>query len=51
LRAGLLEHPKTAQLQKMNTMERAQMFAITIEKRGGSEQPTLDQMVVAGEIR
>lgn len=47
--AGLLEDINKAQLQKMHVIERAQMFAITIENRGGSEQPTLDQMVVAGK--
>jgi hypothetical protein len=34
----------------MLVIERAEMFAITIENRGGSEQPTLDQMVVAGKV-
>ncbi|MEX2594485.1 MAG: anti-sigma factor [Anditalea sp.] len=47
--AGLLEKDGTIYLQKMATIERAEMFAITIEKHGGSEQPTLDQMVVAGK--
>lgn len=47
--AGLLEQDETVNLQKMATVERAEMFAITIENKGGSEQPTLDQMVVAGK--
>lgn len=37
-------------MQKMASIENAEMFAITIEPTGGSDQPTLDQMVVAGKI-
>lgn len=37
-------------LQKMNPTERAEMFAITIEKEGGVAEPSLDQMVVAVKI-
>lgn len=48
--AGLLEEDGSIRLQKMLAIERAEMFAITIENRGGSEQPTLDQMVVAGKV-
>lgn len=46
---GLLEQGDTSRLQKMAVIDRAEMFAITIEKQGGSEQPTLEQMVVAGK--
>lgn len=35
---------------KAKNIPRAQMFAITIEKEGGSPAPSLDQMVVAGAI-
>lgn len=35
---------------KMKNIPAAQMFAITLEKEGGSAQPTLDQMFVAGKI-
>lgn len=35
---------------KMKNITAAQMFAITLEKEGGSQQPTLDQMFVAGKI-
>ena len=35
---------------KMKNIPSAQMFAITLEKEGGSAQPTLDQMFVAGKI-
>lgn len=36
-------------LLQMLSIENADMFAITIEPTGGSDQPTLDQMVVAGK--
>lgn len=35
--------------QQMLSFAKADMFAITIEQAGGSEHPTLDQMVVAGK--
>jgi anti-sigma-K factor RskA len=36
-------------LQKMKSINNAEMFAITLEKKGGSPVPTLDQMYVAGK--
>lgn len=36
-------------LQKMKSIDSAEMFAITLEKKGGSPVPTLDQMYVAGK--
>jgi anti-sigma-K factor RskA len=36
-------------MQKMTVVPSAQMFAITLEKEGGSEQPTLEEMYVAGK--
>lgn len=36
-------------LQKMKSIDTAEMFAITLEKKGGSPVPTLDQMYVAGK--
>lgn len=36
-------------LQKMKSIDNAEMFAITLEKKGGSPVPTLDQMYVAGK--
>jgi len=39
-----------AAMQKMKNIEGAQMFAITIEKAGGSATPTLEQMIVAGPV-
>jgi len=35
---------------KMKNIPTAQMFAVTLEKEGGSPQPTFDQMYVAGKI-
>jgi anti-sigma-K factor RskA len=37
-------------MQRMSVIPNAQMFAITIEKAGGSPTPTMDQMVVAGKV-
>lgn len=37
-------------LQKLKNINDAQAFAITIEKRGGAESPTLEQMVVLGTV-
>lgn len=47
--AGLMElTPKN--LQKLKTIQKAQAFAITLEKRGGSPTPTLSQLVVMGNV-
>lgn len=37
-------------MQKMKNVDGAQLFAITIEKAGGSPVPTLEQMIVAGGV-
>lgn len=37
-------------LQKLKGIGRAQTFAITLEKRGGAISPTLEQMIVAGNV-
>lgn len=37
-------------LQKLKNINGAQAFAITIEKRGGAQSPTLEQMVVFGAV-
>ena len=39
-----------AGLCKMKNIPRATMFAITLEKAGGSPTPSLDQMYVAGKV-
>lgn len=46
--AGLLTNGNN-QPQKMTAFEKADAFAITLENRGGSTVPTLDQMYVMGK--
>jgi len=48
--AGVYPLDAKEDMQKMKVIPQAQMFAITIEDKGGSASPTLDQMVVAGEV-
>jgi anti-sigma-K factor RskA len=40
----------TSKLQEVSYVENAQAYAVTLEPRGGSETPTLEQMYVIGEI-
>lgn len=47
---GLLALNDDAGLQEMEGIEKADAFAITLEPLGGSENPTLDQMVVLGKV-
>jgi anti-sigma-K factor RskA len=37
-------------IQKMRSFGKAQVFAITLEKAGGSPTPTMDQMIVQAKI-
>ncbi|MET3115241.1 anti-sigma-K factor RskA [Pedobacter sp. CG_S7] len=37
-------------LVNMKEISAVQTFAVTLEKRGGSETPTMDQMIVAGNV-
>jgi len=37
-------------MKKMKEVENAQAFAVTLEPRGGSESPTMEQMMVMGAI-
>ncbi len=37
-------------IQKMKSFGKAQAFAITMEKKGGSPTPTMDQMIVQAKI-
>lgn len=48
---GVFDISKNAEglLQKMKSIDNADMFAITLENKGGSPTPTLDQMYVAGK--
>ena len=47
--AGMLSDAKNL-AQKMKVFEKAEMFAITLEKKGGSPTPTMEQMYVAGKV-
>lgn len=44
-----VDHANT-NLHKMKSVANAQMFAVTLEKKGGSPVPTMDQMYVAGKV-
>lgn len=50
--AGVIEHLQTAEngLLNMIKMNEAQAFAITLEKKGGSQSPTLEAMYVMGNV-
>ncbi|MBD3630358.1 anti-sigma factor [Cyclobacterium sp.] len=47
---GLVNAADKLNLQSMQEAGDAQAFAITIEPKGGSESPTLEKLVVLGEI-
>lgn len=47
--AGMYNAKDGANLIQMKTFAKAEMFAVTIEKTGGSPTPTMEQMVVAGK--
>ncbi len=47
--AGVFD-TETAAIQTMKAIGAAQAFAITLEKKGGSASPTLDQMYAMGKI-
>lgn len=49
--AGVFEMGKAAAgFQKMKSVPGAQMFAVTLEKKGGSPTPTLSAMYLAGKV-
>lgn len=48
--AGVYVLQQKDAMQKMKVIPEAQMFAITLEKEGGSEAPTLEEMYAAGKI-
>lgn len=49
--AGVFElGNKAHSVQKVKAVDNAQVFAVTLEKKGGSPSPTLDQMFVAGKV-
>ncbi|HMG15835.1 MAG TPA: anti-sigma factor, partial [Saprospiraceae bacterium] len=47
--AGVFE-ANTGTLQNLKKIESAEAFAVTLEKKGGSTSPTMDQMYVMGKI-
>ena len=47
--AGVLEY-STEMLQFMKGFDKAEAFAVTLEKKGGSDAPTLDKMYVLGTL-
>ena len=49
LDAGVLEN--LAGIYQLKTIQKAQAFAITLEKTGGSPTPTLTQMYVLGNVK
>ena len=48
--AGVFDVKDALSLVKMKNIPKAQGFAITLEKRGGSPAPTLDAMYVMGKV-
>ncbi len=47
---GLVNSGQKLTLQQMNSVSDAGVFAITIEPKGGSQKPTLDKLVVIGDV-
>jgi anti-sigma-K factor RskA len=47
---GMIESKDAGTIQEMLATAKADAFAITLEKEGGVEKPTLDQMVVLGKV-
>lgn len=48
--AGVFEMKDGAGMTKMNNIPKAQAFAITLEKKGGSKTPTMEKMYVMGKV-
>ena len=47
---GVYDQQAKEEMQKMAVINAAQAFAITLEKRGGSPTPTMENMYVMGKI-
>lgn len=47
---GVFDQDSTTAVQKMSAVNAAQAFAITLEKRGGSPTPTMENMYVMGKV-
>jgi anti-sigma-K factor RskA len=48
--AGTFDMGEGISFVKLKTIPKAEAFAITLEKRGGSETPTMDAMYVMGKV-
>ena len=48
--AGVFELKDGAGMTKMKNIPRAEAFAITLEKKGGSPTPTMDRLYVMGKV-
>lgn len=48
--AGVFEVKEGPAMQKMKNVPRAEAFAVTLEKRGGSPKPSLDKLYVMGKV-
>lgn len=48
--AGVFEMKEGAGMTKMKNIPKAEAFAITLEKKGGSPTPTMDKMYVMGKV-
>jgi anti-sigma-K factor RskA len=48
--AGIFDLGEGVSFVKLKTIPRAEAFAITLEKKGGSETPTMDAMFVMGKV-
>lgn len=48
--AGVFDMKEGAGVSKMKNIQKAQAFAITLEKKGGSPKPSLDKLYVMGKV-
>lgn len=48
--AGVFDMSKEISIVKMKNIPRAQAFAVTLEKKGGSPSPTMEQLYIMGKV-
>jgi anti-sigma-K factor RskA len=48
--AGIFDTEEGVSFVKLKTIQKAEAFAVTLEKRGGSETPTMNAMYVMGKV-
>ena len=48
--AGIFDMREGISFVKLKTIPKAEAFAITLEKKGGSATPTMDAMYVMGKV-